>query len=627
MSQTAYPAEDRELLSQLVTSPGLQDALRLPVFAWQEILMVMGVYGSLILSIAAYMQGWSPLWLTMTINAIAIYMAFTPFHDAAHSSVSSNRKINDLIGTASVLPLFPGFTTGLYRFLHLEHHRYTGEGSRDPDDVLVSAPIPLRVLAWTFIDVYWVVWYLKRWRERALPELIRDGMGAVLFIVIHVGFLTSAYAWEFIFLWLIPQRIGMTFLTYMFAAIQHPHGVVQAENPIQGTRMIKGGWLMRYACISQSQHLMHHLFPGVPYYRYNQAWNATRNALERERELVWSWPVGKLTHPAPQPPSSSRHSGLLKARVTSVERVSPDICAFTLEPVDAASFPAYEAGAHIDLHLPGQVIRQYSLCSALRADGRYRIAVKREDAGRGGSVAVHATLVEGAEISISYPRNHFALESGARSVVLVSGGIGITPMLAMAETLEQKGTPFQFHVCARTQSICPFSDELAEASYRDRVKFHFDDGTGLEGPISPQMLGNWMPGTALYICGPAGFMRHVSDTAIAQGWPTSDIHTESFSAPQIVGAESNQPFEAVLRQSGFSVEVPADKSLLDVLTEHKIPDAVAVCTQGLCGSCALKVVEGEVEHRDVVLSQAQRDAGYMTACVSRATGKKIIIDV
>lgn len=621
MSQIAYPAEDRELIGQIVAAPAIQRILALPTFAWQEIGMVAGVYVALILSTTLALSGNLPLWAAMTINAIAIYAAFTPFHDAAHSSVSRDRRINDGIGTISVLPLFPGFTTGLYRFLHLEHHRHTGEGSRDPDDVMVSAPILTRLLSWVFIDVYWTWWYLKRWRERSTGQLIRDGLGAALFVAVHLGFLLSPYAWEFVLLWLIPQRVGITFLTYMFAAIQHPHGVVQAQHPIQGTRMIRGGALVRIAFISQSQHLMHHLFPGVPYYRYNAAWKASQ-ALLSQQEIVWSWPVGALAMPT----AGARRAGsTLPARIVGIEAVSSEVNAYLLESCSTTALPAFAAGAHIDLHIAPGLIRQYSLCSGPRADGRYRIAIKREDGGRGGSLAAHRSLKRGDEVQISTPRNLFPLVDNASSVILVSGGIGITPLMSMAETLAARGTPFVFHACARSQSALPFSSELSSATYAAQICTHLDDGAAAQ-KLGAADLAPWQPGMALYLCGPQGFMRHVQDMAKARGWPEDAIHTESFAAP-VHDASKNRAFEIVLRTSGQRITVPADRTLLDVLQENRIPAAVAVCTQGLCGSCVLRVCEGEVEHRDVVLGAQDRRAGFMTACVSRAAGERLILDL
>ncbi len=628
MNETAYPAEDRELLAQIVTMPRFQKLLAVPKYAWQEFAMVAGVYISFVGATSLYLLNYLPLWAAIAINAVAIYTAFTPFHDAAHSTVSSNRRLNDLLGTISVMPLFPGFTAGLYRFLHLEHHRHTGEESRDPDDIMVTAPILLRPLTWIFIDAYWIYWYLRRWRERSIPELIRDSAGIGFFFVLHAAFLISPYALEFFLLWMIPQRIGITLIAYMFASIQHPAGVIQAEHPIQATRMIRGGNLIRYAFISQSQHLMHHLFPGVPYYRYNDAWKTSRALLESDNEIVWSLAAGKLAMPKSlndKLPAAS----LQTVRIAKIEQVSPEVKAFTLVAANADTpLSPYSPGAHLDLHIAPGLIRQYSLCTAPRTDGNsYCIAIKKEAGGRGGSVAAHDQLSVGDEIRVSVPRNHFKLDYDKKGrVILISGGIGITPLISMAEYLSMQGRSFNLHACARSEAAMPFGKALSAAPWtRNTLHTHFDDGAA-DQLIQPSDLGPWTEGDQLYICGPAGFMSHIHKMAELLGWPEEAIRTESFVATELDNSK-NKPFEVVLRKSGVSLEVPANKTLLDILQESRISAAVAVCTQGICGSCKLKVYAGEIEHRDVVLSGAERESGYMTACVSRSAGGRLVLDI
>ncbi len=629
MSQMTYPPQDRELLAQIVSTTNFQKLMKVPKFAWQEIALIAGVYASIIMTISLYLNGLLPLWLAIFVNAAAIYAAFTPFHDAAHSSASGDRKINDLMGTISVLPLFPGFTTGLYRFLHLEHHRYTGEEDRDPDDMMVTAPAWWRPLMWTFVDVYWVYWYLRRWKERSPSELIRDAGGLAFFAAVHVGFLTSEYAYEFIVLWLIPQRLGMTFLAYLFASIQHPAGVIQAEHPIQGTRMIKGGPLMRYISLSQSQHLMHHLFPAVPFYRYNAAWNASRSMLEKDNEIVWSSPVGKLA--MPNSLSEKPDQKLIqKAHITKIDQVSPEVRAYTMRSADAGKpLAPYTPGGHIDVHLSPTLVRQYSLCRAPQADNHeYRIAIKREMDGRGGSIAAHAQLQMGAEVEIGQPRNHFELfKSASGRTILVSGGIGITPLISMAETLAESKCKFILHACARSEELMPFAQELQGTEWAsESLRFHFDNADQ-DQRISPEDIGPWSQGDLLYICGPAGFMEYISQMAETLGWPTEAIRTENFSAGTQDTSE-HRAFEVVLNKSGLSLSVPAEKSLLEVLQESKVSEAVGVCTQGICGSCKVRVLSGRVEHHDVVLSPGERDAGYMTACVSRSVGDdKLSLDL
>lgn len=530
MTETTYPESDRRVIERIVSAPGFKDILTLPTLAWQEIVIIVACYTALATSSLLCAMGFLPYVLALLINVMAIYATFTPLHDATHRSVSSDPRINDWLGTIAALPLFPGFTTGLYRFLHLEHHRHTGEPGRDPDEFTVSAPTWLKPVALMFLDMYWLAWYARRAPHRPLREVFGAVGSAVFFLGWHAAWLLSPYTWEFVLLWLIPQRLGVTLLVYLFASIQHPEGVRQAERPFQSSRMFKGGWLARLLMISQSQHLMHHMFPAVPYYRYNQAWRVSAPLL-RDRETVWDWPVGKLKHPG----SGQASPTVLKARIAETAPVSSEIRSYLLESAGDNPFPAYTPGAHIDVRIAPGLTRQYSLVDAPRRDGRYRIAVKREDNGRGGSRTLHERFREG---EIVPPRNNFPM-AAADSVQLVAGGIGITPLIAMAE-----GTDFNLHVCARDRDALPFAQELATADYANQVRLHLDDSD------PSQRLGRtdfpvWQPGLAMY----------------------------------------------------------------------------------LCGACACSFLDGEVDHRGVVLDEAARGDGRMTTCVSRAAGERLVLDL
>lgn len=620
MSTSTYPASDRKVLEQIVSASGFKKILHLPTFAWQELILIAGCYSALLAGCLLYVSGDFPYWASFALNTLAIYAIFTALHDATHGSLSNDRRINDWLGTLAAVPLFPGFTTGLYRYLHLEHHRHTGIPGKDPDEITVSTQMPWKLLAWTFLDVYWMAWYARRAPGRPASEVASAAGSAVFFIGWHAAWLASPFAWEFVLLWLIPQRAGITLLVYFFAAIQHPEGVHQNERPLQGTRMFRGGWLAHLLMISQSQHLMHHLFPTVPYYRYNRAWRAARPFL-RDREIVWDWPIGPMHHPGDEP--EPQRGETIKARVAKVDQVSGEVRAYTLEPAGECGFPTYSPGAHIDLHVAPGLVRQYSLTTPARRDGRYRIAVKREEDGRGGSRTVHERLTAGEIVDIGPPRNHFPLPETADRVLLLAGGIGITPLLAMAEALHERGAEFAFHVCARSRLALPFADELEQAPYQARLVFHLTDGDP-DRRLCAQDLPEW-DGQEMYLCGPQRFMTHVIDLAAARGWPARAIHTESFTAERQAEIE-NKRFQVRLARTGKTLEVPAEHSLLDVLQEARLP-VHAVCTQGLCGTCACTVLEGEVDHRDVVLSEEQRQHGTMTTCVSRAKGESLVLDL
>lgn len=623
MQPSPYPEAERNTLAGIVADPQFARAVAVPVFAWQEWGLIALCYAVLIAGTALAVTGWAPYPLVMAAHALAIYAIFTPLHDATHGALSRDRRINDALGTLAALPLFPGFTTGLYRFLHMEHHKHTGEPDADPDEVTVATPMPARFLVWMFLDLYWISWYLRRVRHRPRSEWIGAVASVAFFLVWHAGWLLSPFATEFILLWLIPQRLGIALLVYLFASIQHPKGVHQSERPIQATRMMRGGAWVRGATLSQAQHLMHHLFPTVPYYRYNDAWAVAAPRLH-DHEIVWGRVFGDLPHPTPKDPPPDAQATTLAATVVAVEDVGEDVRMYTLEPEANEVFVPYTPGAHIDVFLDDGIVRQYSLCE--RFDGRrYRIAVKRESAGRGGSLALHASWQAGTSVRIGRPRNLFALGQH-EAVVLVAGGIGITPLLAMAETLHAEGTPFSLHACARSPDIQPFRQQLQAAPYAAAVHSHYDHAPGDQrNPLSEADLPAWQAGSAMYLCGPEGFMQYVQGLAAKQGWPEGAIFTESFSAAS-PPTGANKAFEVVLARSGRTLQVAADQSLLDVLNAANC-SVPAACTQGLCGSCVCSVLEGEVEHRDVALTEASRDAGRMTACVSRAKGERLVLNL
>ena len=300
------------------------------------------------------------------------------------------------------------------------------------------------------------------------------------------------------------------------------------------------------------------------------------------------------------------------------------VAVLTLADPAGRPLPAFSAGAHIDLHLPGGLVRPYSLCSDPRDTAAYRLGVLKDPASRGGSVAVHQALAEGARLRIGAPRNHFPLISDAPYSVLVGGGIGITPMLAMAWTLHAAGAAFELHYCARSRAQAAFLDELAAAPWADRVQLHFDDEDTVLAPA--ELLRAAPAGRHLYVCGPAGFMDWVMAEAAAAGLDAAQIHREYFSAPT-TDASENTGFELEARRSGKVVHVAPEMGLLDALKRIGIEVPVS-CEQGVCGTCACTVLEGEPEHRDAYLTEEERAANdQILVCCSRSRSARLVLDL
>jgi vanillate O-demethylase ferredoxin subunit len=268
-------------------------------------------------------------------------------------------------------------------------------------------------------------------------------------------------------------------------------------------------------------------------------------------------------------------------------------------------------------------VRQYSLCGT--PDGSYRIAVKKLPGGRGGSVEVHEAMIEGLEVTISEPRNNFELCDAQRHV-LIAGGIGVTPLLAMARHLGDEGKTFELHLCAPDSESVPFGATLNELPFSDRISIHVDSAPGRASIEPVTHVGRWESGAEIYMCGPAGFMDWLQSSAVELGWPLDTIHRESFTAP-VVDVTNTRPFEIVLARAGVTLQVPAGRPILDVLVENKF-EMPSGCGQGVCGSCVTPVLEGELEHRDAVLPAAVRAANTaMCICVSRAKCDRIVLDI
>jgi ferredoxin-NADP reductase len=297
----------------------------------------------------------------------------------------------------------------------------------------------------------------------------------------------------------------------------------------------------------------------------------------------------------------------------------PDVVQLTLAAVDGDELRAWHAGAHIDVHLPSGRTRQYSLCGDPDQRWEYRIATRHIPWGGGGSTEVHGLEI-GQEIVVSDPRNGFLMPlpgSGSRASRLrfIAGGIGITPILPMVRLAERLGVPWSLRYTGRSRESLPFLDQLA--AFGDKVQVRTDDEHGL--PTAADLLDGVDDSAAVYACGPPLMM----DLVVAAVPVSTELHIERFSPLPVA---DGQPFELELARSAEVVAVGANQSTLAALREAR-PDVGYSCQQGFCGTCVQKVVGGEVDHRDVTLTEAQRELGQMLVCVSRAKGDRLVLDL
>lgn len=315
----------------------------------------------------------------------------------------------------------------------------------------------------------------------------------------------------------------------------------------------------------------------------------------------------------------------LDVRVRARRSEAQGICSFELEPLGDQPLPAFSAGAHIDVRVPSGLVRQYSLCGDLQDCGHWRIGVLRDPVSRGGSSGMHETVQVGTVLQVSRPRNLFALADAPHSM-LVAGGIGVTPILAMAQQLALDGKSFEMHYCARSPECMAFKQEIEQGPFADRARLYFNDPAGRPAFDAVAAFKAAPAGAHLYVCGPAGFMDYVLTSAQAAGWTQERLHREHFAAP-VGQTRGDRPFQLRLARSGTTLDVPADRSALQVLLDHGV-DVNFSCESGVCGSCTTAVLDGTPDHRDSCLMDSERaDNQLFTPCCSRAKTACLVLDL
>lgn len=320
------------------------------------------------------------------------------------------------------------------------------------------------------------------------------------------------------------------------------------------------------------------------------------------------------------PRGATAEPEFFEVEVVQKRSVAQGIFLFTLRRVDRGALPGFSPGAHLTVQAPAGMRRNYSLCSDPFDAGHYEIAVKRDARGRGGSVSMADEVQVGQRLLVSAPRNNFELEERARDFVFVAGGIGITPILSMMRHLKRQGRGFQLYYCTRDAGTTAFMAQL-EDEFPGQVQIHHDHGD------LAQVLDLWpvfeKPGDAhVYCCGPRGLMDSVAD--MSGHWPSGSVHFESFGVDAKLYAE-NKPFSVRLARTGKTLEIPAEQSILEALRAQGLRVASS-CESGTCGSCKTRLIEGEAEHRDMVLSDTEK-ADHIMVCVSRAVSPELVLDL
>jgi len=317
-------------------------------------------------------------------------------------------------------------------------------------------------------------------------------------------------------------------------------------------------------------------------------------------------------------------SDWILTRVVSKMIDVSDISVLELADAEGKRLPPFSAGSHVDVRLPGGFVRPYSLCNNPKERHRYVVAVLREANSRGGSSAMHDNVRVGDSVQISEPRNRFHLAPSARRSILLAGGIGVTPILCMAEHLNDSGADFEMHYCTRSWGRTAFIARIHASNFASRVLFHVDDGPIEQRLDLSLILAGPEIGTHVYVCGPSGFIQAALTSARKHGWADDHVHREHFTAASSI-AGSDGEFEVLVASTGKTYRVAKDQTVIEVLTDAGVVIPTS-CVEGTCGTCLTEILAGEPDHRDSFLTDAEKAGNdRFLPCVSRARSESLVL--
>lgn len=308
-------------------------------------------------------------------------------------------------------------------------------------------------------------------------------------------------------------------------------------------------------------------------------------------------------------------------RVTRNDQIADGIHLLEFRDSAGKPLPEFTAGAHIAVRVPNGLLRKYSLCNDPAERDRYQIAVKREDNGRGGSCNLIDNVKAGDALTVTAPVNDFGLPPRAQDFLFIAGGIGVTPIMAMIRQVVAEGKRFRLFYCSRSPETTAFRNELSASQFKDLVTIHYDQGDASRSLDLRPILAERKNREHLYCCGPRPLMEAVR--AMTDHWSPTAVHFEAFSEAETHKAD-DKPFKVTLARSGAVLDVPTSKTILEALREHGL-EVPSSCETGTCGTCRTKLLAGEADHRDLVLTEHERKDTIMI-CVSRARSDEITID-
>jgi ring-1,2-phenylacetyl-CoA epoxidase subunit PaaE len=619
---------------------------KVPPLAWPTVALYVATLGLFALVFYGISNHWTP-GLTVPLMGAVTFLMFSVLHEATHHAVSTNTRINNLFGHISQPFVAPYTTFPMIKFIHIEHHRNTNEPMGiDPDNWTSTGPwwqLPLR---WLTLDVWYLVYYLRRVRDRPAREVVPT---VLVFVGVVGGLLALAfngYGVE-VATFMGGQRVGVLVLAWWFDYLPH-HGLTmtQREDKYQATRVRVGGefWLTPLF-VYQNYHLVHHLHPSVPFYRYIRAWRRNEQAYLDRNAAISTWFGRSLTANeyrtwrrltdslSPSSDSGSQRPVFHPLRVASVSPLTANSVVVTFEvPTDLAHEYRYIQGQHITLRAVidgADVRRSYSIVTPV-SENTLRIAVKRIEGGA-FSTYVNTVLQPGDILDVMSPTGRFQTglsASNARTYVAVAAGSGITPILSIiATTLEvEPESTFTLIYGNRTAESTMFARELAAF---DRLTVHHvlsREDSALSGRITPSLVQDLVtqPVDTWFVCGPQELVDSLS--ASLDGPVLTEVfHTESASIDVGIDIESQVTVALDGIESTFALRSAGD-TILDAALQEGLEPPYS-CAGGACGTCRAKVLLGRaVMDQNHVLDDDEISRGYVLTCQAHPVSEEVRLD-
>lgn len=643
-----------------------------PTLALPTVTLFVAGWIAFAASSTGYVQGWLPAGATIAINAVVTFVMFTVSHDAIHYAISSTRWVNGIVGRLAFLLVVPVISFPTYAFIHITHHRYANDDENDPDAWATHSRWWQMPLRWPFPELPYGSFILRTLRSRPKPEVAETlGLltlcGCALILAISTGHL-----WTLAVVFLIPQRIGLVVLVWWFDWLPH-HGLAdtQRSNRYGATRARVGmEWLYTPLMLSQNYHLVHHLHPSVPFYRYRKTWRRNEEAyLERAAAITtvfgqhlnptqyreWKRLNVKLGRILPvhlPSRSTAQHPVLHRIPVASVDPITADSTLVTFAVPEALREEfRFEPGQHVTVRtdLGGEGIhRSYSICApATRA--QLRIAVKHIPGGA-FSTLVTNELKAGDVLELMTPTGRFGTTPdplARRHYVGLVAGSGITPVLSILETVLEVENQSRFTLIYgnRTADSTMFRQDLArlEARYADRLEIthvlsdeplHTPERRGridrdrlqwlLDTSVAPNTVDEW------FVCGPVDMSTTARDVLTDRGVADERIHVELFTGYPRPSTTNRDYVSATVHFTLSGQQETADLAPGDSILEAALQirsDAPYSCMGGACGTCRAKILHGTVEmDQNFALGRAELDAGYVLTCQAHPTSPTVSVD-